>query len=166
MELQDRTLEQSTSETPMDTAPLLHAAHIVREFLVYLKAHPIAETRLVDLEELPSPKGTLVNAFRLLIANERRMQQRSQLQKIGLLIAQFQPIDKPSDQEEPRDPLASWIDDAAEAKAASEQNWLSAYREHQELTELFDLSARMVERETASTDIAASAEQSIELRAH
>ncbi len=167
MELHGGTLDTTAPEVTADKAPLMHAGHVVREFLIYLKANPMTETRLVDVSELPGPKASLINAFRLLIANERRMQQRAQLQKIGLFIAQFQPLEaETSTDDETQDPLASWIDDTGHGPASNEQSWLAAYRDQQELTDLFDLSARMAEQSAMAPQAGSDDGQQAETLAH
>lgn len=150
MGLHDRTFKISASEPTMETATLVHARHLVREFLVYLKANPIEDMTLVNIDRLPLPKATLTNAFRLLIAGEKRLEQRAQLQKVGLLLAQFQsvgnePVPAGSDAGE-NDPLESFIDTLASDPVSQEQSWLAASREQEELIQLFDMSARLAER--------------------
>ncbi|MGA1803937.1 hypothetical protein [Rhizobium sp. HT1-10] len=147
MGLHDRTLTTTTSEPAFEAAAVLHAGRAVREFLVYLKANPITDTVILDGDELPLSKATIVNAFRLLIAYETRMEQRAQLQKVGLLLAQFQGVaDQGTINQLPEDPLESWIDTVADEPSSNENLWLAAYREQEELKQLFDASARMAER--------------------
>jgi hypothetical protein len=150
MGLHDRTFKIAASEPTLETATLIHAGNIVRQLLVYLKANPIEEMTLVDIGHLPLPKTTIINAFRLLIASESRLEQRAQLQKVGLLLAQFQGS---GEKTEPTaiaaDPLASFIDTLAAEPISNEQLWLAAYREQEELSQLFDMSARMAERGNA-----------------
>lgn len=145
MGLHDRNFETAASEPAMEAAPLLHAGNIVRQFLVYLKANPIERAGIVNIDELPLPKASLINAFRLLIASEVRLKQRAQLQKAGLLLAWFQAVE-PEMAEQADDPLESWIDTVQDTTASKDGCWLAAYREQEKLTELFEISARMAER--------------------
>lgn len=150
MGLHDRTIEIATSEPTLETATLIHAGNIVRQLLVYLKANPIRDMVLVDIDDLPLPKSTLINAFRLLIASEARLEQRAQLQKVGLLLAQFQALETDRQPARPADiaddPLASFIDNLTVEPLSNEHLWLTAYREQEELAQLFELSGRMAER--------------------
>lgn len=149
MGLHDRNFETAASEPAMEAAPLLHAGNIVRQFLVYLKANPIEQAAIVDIDELPLPKASLINAFRLLIASEVRLKQRAQLQKAGLLLAWFQAAEPEMAQQvdgDADDPLESWIDTVQDTTASKDGCWLAAYREQEKLTELFEISARMAER--------------------
>lgn len=150
MGLHDRNLETAALEPTMESATLMHAGYIVRQFLVYLKENPIEDVTIIDIDRLPVAKSSLINAFRLLIASEERLQQRAQLQKVGLLLAQFQGS---GEQEEPTssadsadDALVSWIDTVADEPVSHQNSWLAVYREQERLAELFDISARMAQR--------------------
>ncbi|TNM66028.1 hypothetical protein [Aliirhizobium smilacinae] len=71
-------------------AQLLQAAHhLVDVYLVYLREHETAGD-LFDTRELPASKGSLINAFRVVIATESRPGVRALLVKAGMTLAQFQ----------------------------------------------------------------------------
>ncbi len=91
-------------------AQLLQAAHhLVDVYLMYLREHETGSD-LYDTSELPASKGSLINAFRVVIATESRSGVRALLVKAGMTLAQFQdnigqrmsfspakPAQKPSD---------------------------------------------------------------------
>lgn len=71
-------------------AQLLQAAHhLVDIYLVYLREHETGSD-LFDTRELPVSKGSLINAFRVVIATESRTGVRALLVKAGMTLAQFQ----------------------------------------------------------------------------
>lgn len=71
-------------------AQLLQAAHhLVDVYLVYLREHETGSD-LFDTSELPASKGSLINAFRVVIATENRSGVRALLVKAGMTLAQFQ----------------------------------------------------------------------------
>ncbi len=71
-------------------AQLLQAAHhLVDVYLVYLREHETGSD-LFDTGELPASKGSLINAFRVVIATESRSGVRALLVKAGMTLAQFQ----------------------------------------------------------------------------
>jgi len=149
MELNETTMDTAASESTTEMAALVHAGHAVRQLLVHLKANPIHDMTLVDIDDLPLPKSTLINAFRLLIASEARLEQRGQLRKIGLLLAQFQALGGATEPVQSadiaEDPSASFIHAPTGVTVSNERFWLAAYREQEYLTQLFDMSARMAE---------------------
>ena len=91
-------------------AQLLQAAHhLVDVYLMYLREHETGSD-LYDTRELPASKGSLINAFRVVIATESRSGVRALLVKAGMTLAHFQdnigqrmsfapakPTQKPSD---------------------------------------------------------------------
>lgn len=71
-------------------AQLLQAAHhLVDVYLMYLREHETGSD-LFDTSELPASKGSLINAFRVVIATENRTGVRALLVKAGMTLAQFQ----------------------------------------------------------------------------
>ena len=71
-------------------AQLLQAAHhLVDVYLMYLREHETGSD-LYDTCELPASKGSLINAFRVVIATESRSGVRALLVKAGMTLAQFQ----------------------------------------------------------------------------
>ncbi len=71
-------------------AQLLQAAHhLVDVYLMYLREHATGSD-LFDTCELPASKGSLINAFRVVIATESRPGVRALLVKAGVTLAQFQ----------------------------------------------------------------------------
>jgi hypothetical protein len=71
-------------------AQLLQTAHrLVDIYLVYLREHETGSD-LFDTRELPVSKGSLINAFRVVIATESRSGVRALLVKAGMTLAQFQ----------------------------------------------------------------------------
>lgn len=71
-------------------AQLLQAAHhLVDVYLVYLREHETGSD-LFDTCELPASKGSLINAFRVVIATESRSGVRALLVRAGMTLAQFQ----------------------------------------------------------------------------
>lgn len=71
-------------------AQLLQAAHhLVDIYLAYLREHETGSD-IFDTYELPASKGSLINAFRVVIATESRSGVRALLVKAGMTLSQFQ----------------------------------------------------------------------------
>lgn len=129
---------------------LEHAALKLRDLLLYLKANPIGD-EILDTRNLPVAKGTLINALRLLIAGETRAEQREQMQRVGILLAHFQPsvglavATLPQDQS---NPLSFWISVVQEQTRnfSAHDTWATVLAERERLAELFRVSASVAER--------------------
>lgn len=138
---------------PMMASPpmiLEHAAFKLRELLLYLKAHRL-EDEIRDTRDLPVPKSTLINALRLLIAAETRTEQRQQMQRVGIQLAQFQPLATLASavsNDALDDPLTRWIATVAEQTKGDIEHdrWATVLAERDRLETLFKVSARMAER--------------------
>ncbi|WP_137154490.1 hypothetical protein [Rhizobium sp. FKL33] len=65
------------------------ARALVIRFLADLRDQPIGHD-VLDAAELPATRPAMIEAFRLLIANEPRFRIRDQLKLVGLLLAQYQ----------------------------------------------------------------------------
>lgn len=129
-----------------------HAAQKLRDLLLYLKANPI-KSEIRDTCALPVPKGTLINALRLLIGSEKRAEQRQQMQQVGILLAQFQPkvsgtLKVGTATETLHDPLTVWITHVQNQATddVEHDRWTTVLAERDRLETLFNISARAAER--------------------
>jgi hypothetical protein len=104
---------------------LANATDSVGRFLVYLRDRPLGR-ELRGSEDLPGSKGALIDAFRLLIAHERRTEQSGQLQKVGLYLAQFRGGERQS----------------SKLGSPDGDEWEQMFAEQEKLEKLFKLSAR------------------------
>ena len=109
---------------------LANATETVGRFLIYLRDRPLGR-ELRGSEDLPDSKGALIDAFRLLIAHERRAEQSGQLQKVGLHLAQFRGSERQS----------------SELGSPDDGEWDQMFAEQEKLEKLFKLSARYVRRD-------------------
>jgi hypothetical protein len=110
---------------------LASATDTVGQFLIYLRDRPIGgELRRTD--ELPETKRALIDAFRLLISHERRIEQSAQLRKVGLYLAQFRGNETQS----------------SEMAFLEGDEWDQVFAEQAKLEQLFKLSARYARNES------------------
>ena len=72
-----------------DADVLLQAAELVEAFTVLLRVENVAND-ILDTEELPASKATMINAFRLVIATELDVQDSQRLARVGRKLSRFQ----------------------------------------------------------------------------
>ncbi|OLP57615.1 hypothetical protein BJF92_07235 [Rhizobium rhizosphaerae] len=76
-------------QTSSDADVLLQAADLVEAFIVLLRVENVAND-ILDTEELPASKTTMINAFRLVIATELEADDSRRLARIGRQLSRFQ----------------------------------------------------------------------------
>lgn len=116
-----------------------NAKGTVGQFLLYLREKPLG-SEIRGSEELPTSKGAMIDAFRLLISHELRAEQSGQLQKVGLYLAQFRQTNAASEVG-PHDPRYG--------ETAARMEWERMFAERDKLEKLFDLSARYARRDVS-----------------
>ncbi|OLP58856.1 hypothetical protein BJF93_22745 [Xaviernesmea oryzae] len=130
-----------------DADVLLQAAELVEEFLVLLRTENVAND-ILDADELPASKMTLINAFRLVIATEHRAEDRQRLARVGRQLSRFQENVGPRISLMPADRTAPKAARRADRETARrfDSVFEAVAQDARRLDLLFTLSARIAER--------------------
>lgn len=133
-----------------ETRAMVQARSVLMEYLLYLKANPLGQ-EIRHPENLPTSKRILIDTIRVLMAHEPRPEQRGQLRKVGLFLAQFQPSHKPRHPETSEDDaLSEWIENVS----SNDQRWKRVYLEQERLEELAHLAGGLGKRRAPAGTIA------------